>query len=68
MRASCSLAVSKQDARTTEINWNHYMFYRDFTIAKVKQKFNLTLVEGKRFLPEVKPVSPNPYLLRYCHH
>ena len=39
------------------------MSYRDFTIAKVKQKFNLTLVEGKSFLPEVKPVSPNPYLL-----
>ena len=41
------------------------MSYRDFTIAKVKQKFNLTLVEGKSFLPEVKPVSPNPYLLEY---
>lgn len=41
------------------------MSYRDFNISRVKQKFNLKLVEGKRFLPEIEPVSPNPYLLEY---
>ena len=41
------------------------MSYRDFSISKVKQKFNLTLVEGKSFLPEVEPISPSPYLAEF---
>lgn len=41
------------------------MFYRDFSISKVKQKFNLTLVEGKHFLPEIEPVSPSCYLSEF---
>ncbi|WP_322745608.1 hypothetical protein [Plectonema radiosum] len=41
------------------------MSYRDFSISKVKQKFNLTLVEGKRFLPEIEPVLPTSYLAEF---
>ncbi|MEA5592753.1 hypothetical protein [Rivularia sp. UHCC 0363] len=41
------------------------MSYRDFSISKVKQKFNLTLVEGKRFLPEIEPVLPSSYLAEF---
>ena len=41
------------------------MSYRDFSISKVKQKFNLTLVEGRRFLPEIEPVLPSPYLSEF---
>ena len=41
------------------------MSYRDFSISKVKQNFNLTLVEGKSFLPEIEPISPSPYLVEF---
>ncbi|MGF1672105.1 MAG: hypothetical protein ACFCUV_00275 [Rivularia sp. (in: cyanobacteria)] len=41
------------------------MSYRDFSISKVKQKFNLTLVEGKRFLPEIESVLPSSYLAEF---
>ncbi|NJM18571.1 MAG: hypothetical protein HC907_07585 [Richelia sp. SM1_7_0] len=41
------------------------MSYRDFSISKVKQKFNLTLVEGKRFLTEIESVLPSSYLAEF---
>lgn len=41
------------------------MSYKDFDISKVKDKFDLTLVGDECFLPEIEPVSPNPYLLEF---
>ncbi|MBV6626940.1 MAG: hypothetical protein KI793_29045 [Rivularia sp. (in: Bacteria)] len=41
------------------------MPYKDFNISEVTQKFDLTLVGDNRFLPDIKPVSPNPCLLAY---
>ncbi|MDJ0674513.1 MAG: hypothetical protein QNJ36_03770 [Calothrix sp. MO_167.B42] len=41
------------------------MSYRDFTISKVKHSFNLKLVEGKRFLPEIQPITLSPFLVEY---
>lgn len=39
------------------------MSYSQFTtITKVKEAFNLTTVEGIRFLPELNPVEPSPVL------
>ncbi|MHC5824223.1 MAG: hypothetical protein ACYT04_52405, partial [Nostoc sp.] len=32
---------------------------------KVKQDFNLTLVEGGRFLPPIEPISPSPLLAEF---
>ncbi|MBA3924466.1 MAG: hypothetical protein H0X31_23290 [Nostocaceae cyanobacterium] len=41
------------------------MAYSDFTIRKVKQSFNLTLVEGGSFFPPIEPVAANPYLVEF---
>jgi len=41
------------------------MPYKDFDISKVKDKFELTLVEDECFLPEVEPVSPSAYIAEY---
>ena len=41
------------------------MSYKDFNISEVAQKFDLTLVGDNRFIPEIKPVSPHPCLLKY---
>ncbi len=41
------------------------MPYKDFTISEVTQKFDLTLVGDEKFLPEIKPVTPNPYIAEY---
>ncbi|MCC3408437.1 MAG: hypothetical protein JGK17_23200 [Microcoleus sp. PH2017_10_PVI_O_A] len=39
------------------------MPYSQFTtITKVKEAFNLTTVEGIRFLPEIEPVPPSTVL------
>lgn len=39
------------------------MAYSDFTLKRVKEEFELVLVEGVRFLPEIQPVAPTtPYL------
>jgi hypothetical protein len=38
------------------------MVHRDFTLRKVKDILGLALVEGGRFLPEIAPVAPSPYL------
>ncbi|BAY93889.1 MULTISPECIES: hypothetical protein [unclassified Tolypothrix] len=38
------------------------MSYSDFSLSKVKRDFNLTTVEGVRFLPETQPIEPSPYL------
>ena len=43
------------------------MSYKDFSWKKAKQDFNLTTVEGERFLPEILPVMASPeltYLLK----
>lgn len=37
------------------------MVYNKFTLRKVVEDFNLTVVEGKRFLPDVS-VTPTPLL------
>ncbi|MEH2003368.1 MAG: hypothetical protein V7L00_32450 [Nostoc sp.] len=39
--------------------------YREFSLRKVKQDFNLTLVEGGRFLPPIEPISPSPLLAEF---
>ncbi len=41
------------------------MPYKDFDISKVKDKFELTLVEDECFLPEVEPVSTSSYIAEY---
>lgn len=41
------------------------MSYRDFSLRKVKQDFNLTLVEGGRFLPPIEPISASPLLAEF---
>lgn len=42
------------------------MSYSQFTtITKVKEAFNLTTVEGGRFLPNIDPISPSPTLLTF---
>jgi hypothetical protein len=39
------------------------MAYSDFSLRKVKEQFELTLVEGVCFLPEITPLMPStPYL------
>ncbi|MDZ8223527.1 hypothetical protein [Nostoc sp. ChiVER01] len=41
------------------------MSYKEFSLRKVKQDFNLTLVEGGRFLPPIEPISPSPLLAEF---
>ena len=42
------------------------MPYSQFTtIAKVKEAFGIKTVEGKRFFPDVEPVTPSNTLLDY---
>lgn len=35
------------------------MAYSSFTLAKAKKEFNLTTVEGGRFLPPIDPIAPS---------
>jgi hypothetical protein len=35
---------------------------RKFTLSKAVDDFQLTIVEGDRFLPEIAPVSPTALL------
>jgi hypothetical protein len=39
------------------------MAYSDFSLRKVKQDFNLTLVEGGNFLPSIQSIAPSQLLL-----
>lgn len=41
------------------------MSYSDFTIRKVKENFNLNLVEGSSFFPTIEPVIASPYLVEF---
>lgn len=38
------------------------MPYSKFTLSKAIDDFNLTIVEGERFLPEITPITPTPLL------
>ena len=38
------------------------MSYKEFSWRKAKQDFNLTTVEGERFLPEIAPIAASPEL------
>ncbi|MEQ9235788.1 hypothetical protein [Coleofasciculus sp. E2-BRE-01] len=38
------------------------MPYSKFTLSKVVEEFQLTIIEGERFLPDVPPVQPSPLL------
>ncbi|MEB3180378.1 MAG: hypothetical protein VKL59_15295 [Nostocaceae cyanobacterium] len=38
------------------------MSYSEFTLARVKRDFGLTIIEGERFLPEIEPIEPSIYL------
>ncbi|BAU13172.1 hypothetical protein LEP3755_37100 [Leptolyngbya sp. NIES-3755] len=38
------------------------MAYSDFSLRKVKQDFNLTLIEGGSFLPEIESIAPSNLL------
>jgi hypothetical protein len=40
-----------------------FMPYSQFTPAKAKKEFQLTIDEDNRFLPEVDPISPSPRLV-----
>jgi len=39
------------------------MPYSQFTLSKAKKAFNLTLIEGSRFFPEIESISPSPRLI-----
>ncbi len=42
------------------------MSYSQFkTISSAKTAFGLTVIEGDRFLPEIKPIEPSPILAGY---
>ncbi|HEY9803123.1 MAG TPA: hypothetical protein V6D25_22365 [Leptolyngbyaceae cyanobacterium] len=41
------------------------MPYSDFTLRKVKQTFNITTVEGERFLPEIPPIAASETLTAF---
>ncbi|MDQ2097892.1 MAG: hypothetical protein QQW96_09625 [Tychonema bourrellyi B0820] len=38
------------------------MPYSKFTLSKAVDDFNLTIIEGSRFLPEIAPLTPSPLL------
>ena len=38
------------------------MSYREFTWSSVKEKFDLTAIEGGRFLPTIAPIEPSAWL------
>ncbi|MBW4668735.1 MAG: hypothetical protein KME60_15230 [Cyanomargarita calcarea GSE-NOS-MK-12-04C] len=38
------------------------MPYSEFTLSKAKKAFDLTIVEGSRFFPEIEYISPSPRL------
>lgn len=38
------------------------MPYSKFTLSRAVDDFNLTIVEGERFLPEITPITPTPLL------
>lgn len=38
------------------------MPYSEFTLAKAKRDFGLTIKEGSRFLPVIAPITPSNYL------
>jgi hypothetical protein len=39
------------------------MPYSKFTLSKAVEDFQLTIVEGGRFLPEIPSVTPTPLLV-----
>ena len=41
------------------------MPYSDFTLRKVKQDFNLTIVEQNTFLTKIQPQQPSPFLAEF---
>lgn len=41
------------------------MPYSDFTIRKIKQTFGITIIEGEKFMPEIKPISPSATLTAF---
>ncbi|NJN29576.1 MAG: hypothetical protein HC824_03295 [Synechococcales cyanobacterium RM1_1_8] len=41
------------------------MSYSEFTLRKIKKDFQLTIVEGGRFLPKTEPVAASPMLQQY---
>jgi hypothetical protein len=41
------------------------MAYSDFSLRKVKQEFNLTLVERERFLPDIDAIAPSASLAEF---
>lgn len=38
------------------------MPYSKFTLSKAVEDFQLTIIEGSRFLPEISPVNPSSLL------
>jgi hypothetical protein len=41
------------------------MSYSEFTLKKIKQTFNLTTVEGEKFLPEINLITPSNTLISF---
>ncbi|WP_445241374.1 hypothetical protein [Microcoleus vaginatus] len=41
------------------------MPYSKFTLSKAVEAFDLTIVEGTRFLPEISPVTPSFFTAGY---
>ena len=44
------------------------MAYREFTLRKIKQDFQLMIIEGGRFLPSIEPVVASPMLQEYLEN
>uniref|UniRef100_UPI003449E469 hypothetical protein n=1 Tax=Okeania sp. SIO2F4 TaxID=2607790 RepID=UPI003449E469 len=50
----------------SQLSGSYSMSYSQFnTISSVKTAFNLTVVEGDRFLPELEAIAPSPTLSDY---
>ncbi|MEL6456693.1 MAG: hypothetical protein AAFQ91_00375 [Cyanobacteria bacterium J06621_15] len=43
------------------------MPYSDFSLRKVKQDFNLTIVEQNTFLDKIQPQQPSPFLAEFIN-
>lgn len=41
------------------------MPYSDFTLRRVRQDFNLTIVEQPTFIPPTEPIPPSPFLAAF---
>lgn len=64
--SNSTLTAELHQQHVNFVNFFTLMPYSQFTtITKVKEAFNLSTVEGVRFLPEIAPISPSNTLQDY---